>query len=88
MLAGLAVAGAEVAIVEDKGPEPGCREDLGIFVEIVLFHGRKAVSHHDRRNATASLVRQVQPASNGGTLGLERGGKLRENPMSHFQLSL
>ena len=72
MLAGLAVAGAEVAIVEDKGPEPGCRENLGILIEVILFHGRIAVSHHDCRNATASLIRQVQPtAQRHAVLGLE-----------------
>jgi hypothetical protein len=59
VLAGFTVAGAEVAIVEDKSPETGCGVNLGILIEVILFHGRKAVSHHDCRNATASLIRQV-----------------------------
>ena len=45
------------------GSAAGCRVNLGILIEVILFHGRKAVSHDDCRNATASLIRQVQPTT-------------------------
>src|SRR5262245_44750492 len=41
VLTGLAIAGAEAAIVEDKSPEAGGGVNLGVFVEVVLLHGGK-----------------------------------------------
>ena len=49
LLARLAVAGAEVAVVEDERREAGGGEHLGEAVEIHLLHGREAVRHDDRR---------------------------------------
>jgi hypothetical protein len=63
VLARLAVAGAEAAIVEHEGGKAGGGKGLGILVEVVLLHGRKAVRHCDRQRATARSIGQVQPAA-------------------------
>jgi hypothetical protein len=71
LLARLAVAGAEVAVVEHQRPKATGGERLTEAVEIHLLDGGEAVRHHDRGDRPGGPVGQVQPATQGHALGVE-----------------
>ena len=71
LLARLAVAGAEVAVVEHQGVEPGRGERLGVLVEVHLLHGREAVRHDDRRRRAGRTVCGVEPSAQDDAFGVE-----------------
>jgi hypothetical protein len=71
LLAWLAVAGAEVAVVEHQRPQPAGGERLGEAVEEHLLDSGEAVGHDDRGNRIGGPVGQVQPAPQGDILGVE-----------------
>jgi hypothetical protein len=67
----LAVAGAEVTVVEHQRPEPTGGERLGEAVEVHLLDRGEAVGHDDGGNWTCGSVGQVQPAPQRYALGVE-----------------
>lgn len=71
LLARLAVAGTEVAVVEHQRVEAGRRKCLGVLVEVHLLYGREAVRHNDRRRYPGCSVGGVEPAAQGYALGIE-----------------
>ena len=68
---GLAVARAEVAVVEDDRPQAGGGEHLREPVEVHLLDGGEAVGHHDRRDRPRRSVGDVVPAPQSHALGIE-----------------
>ena len=71
LLTRLAVAGAEVAVVEHQRPQPPGGERLREVIEEHLLDSGEAVGQDDRGNRTGGPVWQVQPAPQGHTLGVE-----------------
>jgi hypothetical protein len=60
-LAGLAAAGAEVAVIEQQHPDPGRAEALGVGGEAQLLGPAEAVRHHHQRPRSLEALRPVQP---------------------------
>jgi len=42
-------AGAEIAVVEHQGAQPGCCKDVRKAIKMHFLHGGEAVSHDDGR---------------------------------------
>ncbi|MFT3770900.1 MAG: hypothetical protein QM820_36235 [Minicystis sp.] len=61
LLAGLAITGAEMTMVEDDHAKPGLRKDLREGVEVHLFHRRKPMRHDDGGHRSRRAVWQVEP---------------------------
>ena len=71
LLAGLAVAGAEVAVVEHQRVEPGRGEEFGVAVQVHLLDRGEAVRQDDRRRRAGRVVGAVEPAAQGHAFGVE-----------------
>jgi hypothetical protein len=70
-LAGLAAAGAEVAVIEQQHPDPGRAEALGVGGEAQLLGRAEAVRHHHQRPRSVEALRLVQPAGAPVVAGVE-----------------
>ena len=71
LLARLAIARTEVAVVEHERGQPGRGEPLGIGVQVHLLHGREAVRHDDDGHGVIPTVGPVQPSPQRHALGIE-----------------
>src|SRR6266498_1820888 len=71
LLAWLAVACTEIAVVEYQGPEPAGGERLREAVEVHLLDRGEAVGHDDGGDRAGGRVGQVQPAPQRHALGVE-----------------
>jgi hypothetical protein len=71
LLARLAVAGAEIAVVEHQRPQPPGGERLGEVVQVHFLDRGEAVGHDDGGDRAAGLIGEVQPAPQGHTFGVE-----------------
>src|SRR6266566_5209784 len=71
LLARLPVAGAEAAVVEDQGVEPGRGERLGEPVQVHLLDRGEAVRHDHGGPGRARPFRGVEPAAQGDALSVE-----------------
>ena len=71
LLARLAVAGPEVAVVEHQRPQPAGGEHLGEAVQVHLLDGGEAVGHDDGGDRVAGPVGHIEPASQGHAFGVE-----------------
>ena len=69
-LAGFAVAGPEMAVVEHQAGVPGVAKPFREGVEPHLLDGPQAVRHHNHR-ARSIRAGQIQPATAGQTAGIE-----------------
>src|SRR5258708_6561796 len=72
LLLGEAIAGPKIAMVIDQCGETGVGECFGKEVKVELFHCRPTMGHHHQGEGHYPLLREIQPATQGGPLRIKR----------------